>query len=1192
MTGNERPLARANITRLRLLFRDCKAEAGTLEEIRDELRRRRTSGAKQLLKLVEKELNALAGAQAKSDDDEKPEPRARRHAGQATVEAPVHRVLTLREAAAQKRIAELRSRLLDLSNANRLLNYRFSARSRRQVRLVDELPDQILAKLQEGRRLVFKSLPEPGDEPADEKSDVFLLALEQARRSDEQYLQALDDLGDDEEGEATRRIECALRDRVRETLRMPIRRTREQISKTEWAAENGIEPSFDLPQPARSKERHLDADIQTLLLPDEMERTLSAIRDQARSALQETGINTLYLAFGFLEWFEASTAQTPMFAPLLLHPVDLDRTIVSGKYRYTLGSLGEETELNITLSERLYQDFHRRLPELEEDDTPEAYFRKVTATIDDLPRWRVRRFGVLGHFAFARLVMFHDLDPSHWPDGLGVIANPVVGALFAGSGTASDAYSAEDYEVDEPAIASKVPLLITDADSSQFSAIADVMDGKNLAIKGPPGTGKSQTITNIIAAAMKSQKTVLFVAEKMAALNVVKDRLEKAGLAHFCLELHSTKARKKDLLETLDQRLAIQGGLRARGDLSSAVAERERIRDQLSEYVATINRRFGATGKTIHDILWSEQRTRLTRDSLPKALDEEELTGAKHMTRHRFAALRGRLDVLAAAYADATAESGTLDKNPWFGVSNAALDYFGRERLLQEMSGLQGALEQLRRVLDGIAAALQIPPLEKIVDAEGLSIALERLPNPAPHLDSRLYVALSQPEAFKAIDAFQQAQATWLDARRQLAKLVADPDRVMHRNNELDEAVSLAAELSLPSAHLSDLQLSDLPARATFFLNAAKEIEQVILFGRRLARAFVADPVLTPDAISKLLAAARHAASFSRDLAPMRHPALADEGASHVLMEAREPTTLLQRKMAPLAEHFTFSLDGQVQQWRVHSEALRSSRFPFGLWRKDVRAAKARYKELLRAPRRVRRHKMASHFEEIAQCDELALNLRIDSTLKAVCGPHFKGSETPFDQLIEVSSYMVSVRGAFVGENVIDERVRRQLLEGSTVTLAEIASLGRDPEAFKTEKTLADIPDPEEDLVTFHTTVSNRAEKIARLANRTLAIGLKPELRIGSLAHLAEIVASGREAEAAIQANSDAREVLGDLWVGTESDRSVIMNALHATSAVDEANLPEPIRKYLFHGERDLHAASLKDWRAQLESARDDTYEK
>jgi hypothetical protein len=339
--------------------------------------------------------------------------------------------------------------------------------------------------------------------------------------------------------------------------------------------------------------------MQTLLLPDEMERVLSAVYDQTYTALQETGVNTLYLALGYLEWYETIDSQTRMYAPLLLHPVEIERKIVGGKYRYSIASLDEETQINITLSERLYKDFHRRLPPLEAEDTPEVYFQRVQTAIADVPRWRVRRFLVVGHFAFARLVMFHDLADQHWAGGKGVVGSSVVAELFAGHGTAADSFTAGEYLVDDPEIAAKVPFLITDADSSQFSAIVDVMDGKNLAIKGPPGTGKSQTITNIVAAALTGEKAVLFIAEKMAALNVVKDRLEKAGLGHFCLELHSTKARKKDLLESLQKRIAVQGRLRTEGDLAGALKERERTRKQLSDYVETINRQFGALGKTI-----------------------------------------------------------------------------------------------------------------------------------------------------------------------------------------------------------------------------------------------------------------------------------------------------------------------------------------------------------------------------------------------------------------------------------------------------------------------------------------------------------------------------------------------------------------------------------------------------------------
>ena len=89
------------------------------------------------------------------------------------------------------------------------------------------------------------------------------------------------------------------------------------------------------------------------MLPDQMERSLAGISDQTRTALQEKGVNTLYVAIGYLEWYESESSEKPMFAPLLLHQIDIERKLVYSKYQYTIGSLGEETDVNKTLSERL-----------------------------------------------------------------------------------------------------------------------------------------------------------------------------------------------------------------------------------------------------------------------------------------------------------------------------------------------------------------------------------------------------------------------------------------------------------------------------------------------------------------------------------------------------------------------------------------------------------------------------------------------------------------------------------------------------------------------------------------------------------------------------------------------------------------------------------------------------------------------
>ena len=1076
--------------------------------------------------------------------------------------------LSPREVAAQGRIAELRMRLLDLTNSNRLLNYKFSDRSRRQVRLVDELPDELLGRLEDGKRLAFKSLPELGDEPQDEKEDTFLLALEQAKRSDEEYLSALDELGNDEEGEGARRAERALRDRLRKALGLTDRSLRDQISKAAWARQNGIEPSFDLPGP-ELREARLDGLMQTLLLPDEMERVLSAIYDQTRTALQETGVNTLYLALGYLEWYEASNSQAPMYAPLLLHPVDIERKIVNGKYRYSIGSLSEETETNITLSERLYKDFHRRLPPLDEDDTPEAYLRKVQDTITDVPRWRVRRFVVVGHFAFARLIMFHDLDDMRWPGGKGVIGNPVVAELFAGHGTAADAFSAEEYAVDDPVIAGKVPFLITDADSSQFSAIVDVMERKNLAVKGPPGTGKSQTITNIIAAALAAEKTVLFVAEKMAALNVVKDRLEKAGLGHFCLELHSTKARKKDLLGSLEQRIAAQGRLPKDGDLPAALKELERTRNQLSDYVAAINRPFGAMGKTIHAILWSEQRTRDGRHAFPKQLDAVELAGAKELTRHDVLTLKGKLEVAAQAYGDAAATDG-LERHPWFGIGNEGLDYFERERLVQDMKRLHDALIDLGSALSGVGDETGVPVSDTIGSACTLAAALARLPGPAPGIDGALYAVLEDQSALDAIEAFQAWQKEWFEAGRQLADGATDPESVGHRSAELRALVLLAKE-----AELDTTQLGGLAAESALLAAGAARVERAAVLGRRIAGAFEIATPMTAGAVRKLIAGAKHAASLSYDLCALRHPGLLDEAAANLLAEAKEKAERLIGKTRSLVRRLSFRLDSEPGEWRGHARALRAARFPSSLWRRDVRRAKRRYKALLKAPRKVKRLAIAADFETLAESVELARNLASDTVLQAVCGRHFRGHETPFMRLIVVNDFAIAVKRTYSPADRIDLRLRHMLLEGPAEAIARIAAFAGDPDMALAADVLGAVEDDRSDLDEQHRVLLARAGKAAELSRRAIALGLKPEIRTGALAGIADAVAARLKAEAEIEANGRARELLGARWQGPATERSLVLKASDAAIGINRVQLPASVRHHLFHPERDARIARL-----------------
>ncbi|RYE72285.1 MAG: DUF4011 domain-containing protein, partial [Hyphomicrobiales bacterium] len=325
----------------------------------------------------------------------------------------------------------------------------------------------------------------------------------------------------------------------------------------EWAQHVGINVSFELPldQGEQLERNHSDAQIQTLLYPASLETRLRKLRSDASTAIEETGTNFLHLAFGFLDWKEGEGAgRKGSLAPLILVPVEItQKRSPAGHHVYDLSWSGEDLQPNLSLQKKLREEFGLDLKDFEEGLTPERYFQSVRELIRPREGWLVRRFATLSLFQFGKLLIYRDLDPRSWPEGGEPALHPVIRRITAGASGGGIAF-----EDPKPAEVRTLDLdldLVERADSSQAGAIHAALGGTNLVIQGPPGTGKSQTITNLIAGALSAGKTVLFVSEKLAALEVVRNRLDALGLGDFVLELHSNKTRKTALIDDLRHRL-------------------------------------------------------------------------------------------------------------------------------------------------------------------------------------------------------------------------------------------------------------------------------------------------------------------------------------------------------------------------------------------------------------------------------------------------------------------------------------------------------------------------------------------------------------------------------------------------------------------------------------------------------------
>lgn len=367
---------------------------------------------------------------------------------------------------------------------------------------------------------------------------------------------------------------------------------------------------------APSEDRHVDRRLQTNLASSSLQAKLLATHYSARSFIEEQGANILFIALGMLHWYEAESSEELRKAPLILIPVRLDRS--SAREKFKLSYSEDEVQANFSLEAKLKTDFAIKfpLPSAFDDLDVNGYFDSVETSVSGQHRWQVDRDSIaLSFFSFGKFLMYRDLDEAVWPDDTKPSSNQVLEGLFLGTFDDPPLEPSEQDQLDDH-LSVQDTHHVVEADSSQALALIAAVSGRHLVIQGPPGTGKSQTITNLIADAVMDGKKVLFVAEKMAALEVVKRRLDNIGLGDICLELHSHKSNKRAVVTELDRTLQLGPPLENEFDLSLLEAQRKRLND----YAAAVNRPIGASSLSPHQVmaLLARRRQRLGEVALPR----------------------------------------------------------------------------------------------------------------------------------------------------------------------------------------------------------------------------------------------------------------------------------------------------------------------------------------------------------------------------------------------------------------------------------------------------------------------------------------------------------------------------------------------------------------------------------------------
>lgn len=493
--------------------------------------------------------------------------------------------------------------------------------------------------------------------------------------------------------------------------------------------------------------------LKVAVLKEDLDVLLTSFCRKEKAAVDERGISISHLVYGFLEINEPGLTSTgkPILSPLLIKPVKVQRqTQYIGRNRagghptYSIVS-AEPFVINETLKIFLFRKFGFDLPELEENEHPCAYIDRVGQLSAEAGRkWRSRQEMGLALLDFAELAIYKDLDNAQWGKG-GLLGNPLVRRIMGevSKDTAAGAKELPVQAIDEVTNAEKQFPLVLDADASQYSAVMEAVNGQSLVIVGPPGTGKSQTIANIIAALLNSGKSVLFASEKLAALRVVKHKMDQIGLGQFCLEMHGAKSDRQSVRLALKCRDELPPSYRS-NSIDDFLKKYQNRRERLNLYAHAAGKEFRSTGKSTFDIICAASRTALslkTVCSSPESLRPSHFSAANcHLLLEE-----DRLNTISRIEAIGNDlmsdfDADDIERHPWYGIERNVRrsDYI--ENTLKALNDYQTTCVHLKEEIQDFARQYDVPDAS-LQTSETLTALAAVKASPLPKTSWSIYYA-------------------------------------------------------------------------------------------------------------------------------------------------------------------------------------------------------------------------------------------------------------------------------------------------------------------------------------------------------------------------------------------------------------------------------------------------------------------
>ena len=695
-------------------------------------------------------------------------------------------------------------------------------------------------------------------------------------------------------------------------------------------------------------------------------------------------------------------------------------------------------QANLSLRERLRRDFSLTLPELEDEDSPETYIERCHMLLRYQPTWSIRRYVTLGFFQFGKLLMYLDLDPSRWSASMPITEHLLVKQVLGGDVPDTSTESV-DPDIDRIPLEAPEVQLIEQADSSQHAAIIEATRGRSFVIEGPPGTGKSQTITNIIGVALAQGKSVLFVSEKLAALEVVRTRLEAAGLDQFCLELHSHKTRKGKFIEDVKKRLEAQTVAPSEKNVNQQLKYYQHVRDAIAEYLRLVNQNAPGYEGSYRDLFceaaWLREKATASRIDL----DSSQLAPSP---RPRLVGL-ARTGCAATVHARTTirTEFGDIDKHPWYGLTmlNSGAD----------TSNARSALAHWVVVLDELTTrAIELNAIEGMPAFEGYG-ELWRVAEFADQLGSAMY------DQFNVSDAVQSPAA--LEPLRKLVEWEVKLRTAYDTTDEhwkLDqtspqiiwaEIAPIVQQLKLDTVDLCEHSIRDIALILSSLDRLNAQIDSIAGSIGKIAK--LLGCALTPDIAGLRLAqdALDLIAKRPRDALHYRSAVLETVKDTDVLQSLAAGRADILAKQAKLSIQFDLLSNLDIKQLEAVRSVLAETRL-LSFLSSEWRSANDLYQSLRHKKTlfRLARNKVADIVRLIAfnsKLHEFGRNHQYASLL----GAEFRGIETPAEEILEICTWNCAIKESLGTNPDTRGTAAKQLMRLDEKALDELDLLFRSP---------------------------------------------------------------------------------------------------------------------------------------------------